>query len=215
MLKLKGACAVMGLLGMCLVIGGYFGPWISHESTALVVTGFELAEFAKFFPQAQSVLLVRAFFYLPLVGGVILLSFFAGRARNRLLRWAVAVGGSLFLLIMLTPYSVVEGARHALPAGAPFVPDLPYTRQLILLAAGMLLTLLGPLAGSLPRRTRSVLAVALVLVSAIPALYQFLRFRPLVSALYGTPVGIGWGAAVCAIGFALLLLSGVSLQRQT
>ncbi len=207
---LRETRVIIGLLGLILVVAGYFGPWIPHESTALLVTGLELAEFAKFFPQAQSALVVRAFFYLPLIGGMILLSLFAGRACNRLFRWAVALGGSFLLLLMVLPYAVVEGARHALATGAPFALSLSYARQLILLAAGMLLTLLAPLSGSLPRRTRLALALALVLVSVIPALYQFLRFRPLVSALYGTPVGIGWGVGVCAMGFALLLVSAVS-----
>jgi len=80
---------------------------------------------------------------------------------------------------------------------------------LILLAVGAFLTLLTPLSGSLPARTRSALVIALALVGALPALYQFLRFRPLVSALYGAPVGIGWGVSVCALGFASLLVSAV------
>ena len=37
-----------------LAIVGYLGPWVPHKTAALTVTGLELAEFAKFFPQVQA-----------------------------------------------------------------------------------------------------------------------------------------------------------------
>ncbi|HEY68130.1 MAG TPA: hypothetical protein G4N97_07665, partial [Thermoflexia bacterium] len=63
------------LFGLVLVIAGYFGPWVGHKTAALTVTGPELSEFAKLFPQVQGgvVPVIRALFLTPLVAAAILL----------------------------------------------------------------------------------------------------------------------------------------------
>ena len=70
------ACLRFGVrfLGLVLILVGYFGPWVPHRTAALAVTGLELAEFAKFFPQVQGgvVSITRELFYLPLVVAFIL-----------------------------------------------------------------------------------------------------------------------------------------------
>jgi len=38
--------------------------------------------------------------------------------------------------------------------------------------------------------------------------WQFALLRPLVVALYGAPLGLGWGLIACVAGFALLLAGG-------
>ena len=203
------------LLGLAFVVVGYFGTWVPHKTAALTVTGFELAKFAKFFPQVQGgvVPVTRVLFYFPLVAASVLLALFGqfvvGQSTIRPVRWIVPLCAAALLLVALLPYAVVESVRNALAARAAFVVDPQYAGHLALVVVGMALTLLAPLAGRLPRRVQSVLIVLLALVGAVPALWQFVVLRPLVIALYNRPMRLGWGLIVCTAGFGLLVLSGI------
>lgn len=195
-------------LGLALIVVGCFGPWVSHKTVALTVTGFELAEFAKFFPQVQGgvVPVTRALFYAPLVTAFILLAFLAGQSTARPVRVIVPLFAAALLLVALLPYSVVDGVRQALTTPSAFTLDPQYTQQLALVVVGMILILLAPLAHRLTRRTQSILVTIMALAGAVLALWQFVVLRPLVIALYNEPLGLGWGLVVCATGFGLLLL---------
>jgi len=199
------------LLGLALVVVGYFGPWIPHKTVALTVTGFELAEFAKFFPQVQGgvVPIHRVLFYSPFVAALFLLALVAGRSAIRPVRLIVPLFAAAVLLVALLPYSVVGGLRQALTSRSPFVPDPEYTEQLAILFVGVVLVLLTPLAGRFSRRARAILVALLALVGAVPALWQFVLLHPLVAALYHARLGPGWGLIGCMVGFALLLISAV------
>jgi hypothetical protein len=199
------------LLGLALVFVSYFGPWIPHKTVALIVTGFELAEFAKFFPQVQGgvVPIHRVLFYSPFVAALFLLALLASRSAIRPVRLIVPLFAAAALLVALLPYSVVDGLRQALTSRSPFAPDPEYTEQLAVLFVGVVLVLLTPLAGRLSRRARSILVALLALVGAVPALWQFVLLHPLVVALYDTRLGPGWGLIGCMVGFALLLVSAV------
>jgi hypothetical protein len=202
---------VMRALGLILVIVGYFGPWVPHKTAALTVTGWELAEFAKFFPQVQggTVSVARELFYLPLVTVCLSLALLASRSATRPARWIVPLLFAALLVAALLPYFVVDAARQALATRAPFVLDPQYTGQLILVVSGVALTLLTPLACRFPRRLQDILIALLALAGAIPPLWQFALLHPLVVALYAVPISLGWGLIGCAAGFGLLLLSGV------
>jgi len=204
------------LLGLVLVAVGYFGPWVPHETAALTVTGVELAEFAKFFPQVQGggVPVARELFYLPLVSLFVLLSVFVARSSERLWRFVVPLCLAASSIFVLFPYSVVESLRHTLAARVPFALDPAYAGQTVLVLVGTTLVLLGPLTHGLPRRVCGVFVVLLALAGVIPPLWQFALLRPLVVALYtggSGSLGLGWGLVTCAIGFVLLVLSGVFL----
>jgi len=205
------------LFGLALVIAGYFGPWVDHKTAALAVTGFELAEFAKFFPQVQggTVSITRELFYLPLVTVFILFALLAGRTTVRPVRLIVSLFAAALLLVVLLPYSIVDSVRQVLTAHSPFTLDPQYTGQLALVVAGVVLTLLTPLVCRLPRCLQSILVVMLSLVGAIPALWQFVLLRPLVVTLYGgnEPLGLGWGLVACAAGFVLLLAYSAASWR--
>jgi hypothetical protein len=198
-------------LGLVLLVAGYFGPWVPHKTAALTVTGFELAEFAKFFPQVQggTVPLTRALFYLPLVTALILSAFFAGRSTIRLARMIGPPFLAILLLGALLPYSVVDAVRQALIVHSPPVLDPQYTKQTVLVIVGVGLALLSPLACRLSRRVSGILVALLALGGAVPPLWQFALLRPLVVALYNEPLGLGWGLIACTAGFVLLLLSGI------
>lgn len=199
------------LLGLVLVITGYFGPWVPHETAALTVTGFELAEFAKFFPQVQggTVSLSRELFYLPLIAALILLILIAGGSAGRLARWILPSVAVVLLLVALLPYPIVDSVRQALATRSPVVLDPQYTGQLGLVLVGVVASLLTPLAQRLSPRDRGVLVALLALAGIVPPLWQFTVLCPLVSALYDAPLGLGWGLVACTAGFSLLLLSGV------
>jgi hypothetical protein len=208
------------ILGLILIIAGYFGPWVPHKTAALAVTGLELAEFAKFFPQVQggTVSLSRELFYLPLIAVFILLALLAGRltrwqagkpAPHRLARLIVPLLLAALLLVALLPYSIVDAVRRAFTTRSPIVLDPPYARQSALVVAGVVLILLAPLARRLPRRAVGILFALLALAAAVPVLWQFALLCPLVVALYGEPPGLGWGLIACVTGFLLLLLSGI------
>lgn len=188
----------IGLLGIALVIVGYFGPWIPHETSALTVTGFELAEFAKFFPQVQGgvVPVVRSLFLTPITAAAILLGLAVSRMTARP---AIRLGGIglavLLALVALPPYGFYLAAE--------------YRGHLILAVGGAALILLTLLSFRLSRRAWGILLAATALAGILPALHQFTLLRPLVAALYGAPLGLGWGLVACLAGFALLLLSGI------
>ncbi len=205
----------IGFAGLLLVLGGYFGPWVGHEAAALTVTGFELAEFAKFFPEVQSgaVVVHRPVFYTPLVAAVILLTLFAAQVRPRLVGWLVAGLSVGVLTAMLLPYAVVEGVRQWPSTRAFPTLDPAYRGQLWLLLVGSGLTLLTPLTRRWSRRGWGALIVGLSLVGFVPPAWQFARLRPLVAALYDRLVEAGWGLMVCGVGFGLLMLWGAAILR--
>jgi hypothetical protein len=211
--RLRTAGFWLRLFGLALVIVGYFGPWVDHKTAALTVTGFELAEFAKFFPQVQggTVSITRELFYLPLVTVFILFALLTGRTAVRSARLIVSLFAAALLLVALLPYSIVDGVRQVLTARSPFTLDPQYTGQLALVVAGVVFILLTPLVCRLPRRLQSILVVMLALVGAVPALWQLVLLRPLVVALYSgnEPLGLGWGLVACAAGFVLLLAYGI------
>ena len=199
------------LLGLVLAVVGHFGPWVAHQAAALTVTGFELAEFAKFFPQVQggTVPLARELFYLPLVASVVLLAWLAGRSSMRALRLIVPLLAAALLLGALVPYTTVDSVRQALAARVPFTPDPQYTGQLALVVVGVVLTLLAPVARWLPRRAAGILVAFLAVGAVVPALWQFTRLCPLIHALYGGSFALGWGLIACVAGSLLLVVSGV------
>ena len=197
-------------VGLVLVLAGYFGPWVPHRAAALTVSGFELAEFAKFFPQVQggTVSLTRALFYLPLVAALVLVALLAGRSAVRFARLAVPPCVVVLLVAALVPYSVVDSVRQAISARAPVVLDPQYTRQLVIVLVGAIAVLLTPLARWLTRRAWGILIVLLALAGAVLPLRQFAVLRPLIVELYDAPFGLGWGLVACVAGFAVLLFSG-------
>lgn len=181
-----------------LIIVGFFGPWVAHATAALTVTGYELSEFAKFFPQVQGgvVPVRRALFVAPLLAALVSLALVVQRPSARpLLRLAAMVLAVVLGLFVLPPYqSFLEPA---------------YRLQLILVAIGLLLVLLTPLARQVSERVRGGLFLLPALTATVSASWQVVLLRPLVVELYGAPVWPGWGFVVSAIGLLLLLFAGL------
>jgi hypothetical protein len=191
-------------IGSVLLVIGFFGPWVAHKTAALTVTGYELSEFAKFFPQVRggTVPVRRALFVSPLLAAVISLALVVQRSgRSRLFRLA---GTALAVLL----------GSVALPPPQAIL-DPAYRMQLALVAAGVLLTLSTPLARQLSEQVRGILFLVLTLGGAVPALWQAARLHPLVVEVYSRPIWPGWGLIVCVIGFLLLLIAGLRTILRT
>jgi hypothetical protein len=163
------------------------------------VTGFELSWFGKFFPQVGSgvVSIQRERFFIPVVAAGLLWGLWINRLSERPISHRVLLTGPavLLLLLALPPYD--------------FFLTPEYRRQLLLVAGGMVLIPLTLLGRGLPARAWGGLFALLSLAGGGPALMQFLRLRPLVVSLYGGPVGLGWGAIACVVGFAALAVLGL------
>jgi hypothetical protein len=188
----------LDLFGLLLALVGYFGPWVPHRTAALTVTGYELAEFAKFFPQVQEHLVpvTSSLLLTPVIAGGALVGLLVhGNARRVIVR-LVATGLSILLVLAaMPPYEYLQAPE--------------YRGHLILAAVGLLFVFLSSLAGRLSRLVRPLLAAVLALMGASCALWQFRLLHPLIVRLYGQPVGLGWGLVTCVAGFALLLLSAI------
>jgi hypothetical protein len=179
------------LLGLVLVVVGYFGPWIPHKTAALTVTGSELSWFAKSFARVT-----RELFVLPLIAAGVVLSLTAQRHVTRPLARLGAVALGVLVILASTPiYDSILSPE--------------YRGQLILMMVGGVLVFLTLFALRLPRRVWGVLIVLLALVGILPALWQFAAFHPRVAALYDDALGLGWGLIVCAAGFVLIVARGI------
>jgi hypothetical protein len=184
---------------------GFFGTWIPHKTAALTVTGFELSELSKFFPEVQTgaVRIVRWLFLAPLAAGALLLGIWVNAHSGRLTARVLVTGlAALLALAALPPYESLRAPEYA--------------GQLGLAAGGVLLVLLSPLTRRLGSRGRGALMVLLALAGPLCALSQFVALHPLISALYRQPLGPGWGLMTCMVGFGLLaaLEAGMLLSRR-
>lgn len=199
------------LLGAMLVIVGCFGPWVPHKTAALTVTGYELAEFAKFFPAVQGgvISIHRPLFYLPFVAALLLVAVLAGRTASRPLRLAVPLCVVAVFLAALLPYSVVDGVRQALTARTAMALDPNVKGQLALLIAGVALAVAAPLALCLSRRALGLVVASMALGGVVPALWQYALLRPLIAGLYGVPPAVGRGVIICVAGAVVLVFSGI------
>jgi hypothetical protein len=185
-------------IGSALIVIGFFGPWVAHKTAGLTVTGYELSEFAKFFPQVQggAVPVRRALFITPLLAAVVSLALVIQRSgRGRAFRFAGTATALLLGLVALPPFQAI------------FEPQ--YRLHLALLTGGVLLTLATPLARQLSEGVRGIWLLFLTLVGAAPALWQITLLHPLVVELYSAPVWPDWGLIVCAIGFLTLLVASL------
>ena len=186
------------VLGLALVIVGFFGVWVDHKTAALAVTGPELAEFAKFFPQVQggTVRVIRGLFLTPVITVAVAAGLVVSRFAKRPVVRLVGTGlSALLALVALPPYEYT------------FAPD--YRLHLVLVACGVVLTFLTLLTHRLPWRVWGLLLALAALIGAVFPLWQFVLLRPLIVALYGQAFGLGWGLVILALGSVLLGAKGI------
>lgn len=217
MLQSTSACARTRLVGMGLLIVallftlvGYFGPWVPHRVSGLVVTGLDLGEYVKFLPLVRGgqITLWRAGFYLPLVAVSLAASFAAFQPALQLRRWLDWVW-HLFLLGLAT----VAALNLLPPAWDQSTFTNPEFRQQIialLLCLGVMAT--SPLWALLPRLLTATVIILLSLGALWFPLRDFWQVLPSIRELYQQPLAPGWGLYVMASGLVLLiLLQGMAL----
>ncbi len=200
----RSALCSLQFVGSVLIVVGFFGPWVAHETAALTVTGYELSEFAKFFPEVRSgvVPVRRALFVSPLLAGLVSLALVINRSDRGLpLRLGITALTALLGLVVLPPLQAILEPQYRL--------------QLIVVAGGILPALITPLARQVSERVQGALTLLVALAGAVPALWQVILLRPLVGALYASTIWPGWGFVVCMVGFVTLLVAGLRSVART
>lgn len=150
-----GALATaLSLLGVLLILIGFFSPWIPHRAAGLAITGFELGEWIKFAPELRegSSPLRRGDFYWPPALAALALAAVVGRSGRR--GWANWLLILLAALLALLPFPLLEelssaggiranlgrlalvGLGLAAAAGAALQPRWPSSLRGALLALG-------------------------------------------------------------------------------
>lgn len=194
---------LLSLAGLILAVVGYWGPWVDHFTAALVIPGFDLAEYVKFLPEvrAGTVPVTRELFYLPAPAVGLCLALIVSWQRDRLPMWATALLAILaawlalivapppdFVLRFLTDATLrTDWGRQAALAGGAFlavVATLIWMRRLPRLVTPLLISLIAAAGTAIP-------------------LWQFFAVRPAIDRVYNRPVALGWGLWLMPLGFAL------------
>jgi hypothetical protein len=195
------------LAGLILVLAGYWGPWVDHFAAALVIPGFDLAEYVKFLPEvrAKTVPVTRELFYLPAPAAGLCLALAVSRLYRRLPRWATALLAVLAMtlaLIVAPPLDFIV----RFPQEAALRAE--WGRQ-ALLAAVAFLAIVAALvwAGRLPRRVRPILVTLIAGTGTAVPLWHFFAVRPAIDRAYNRPVTLGWGLWLMPLGFMLVIVA--------
>ena len=197
------------LVSVALAILGFYGPWMttSRNVAALTYNALDLAEFSKFIVRARLGTITREMFLIPLVAAALALALWASQPNHptRVLRYTLTFAAAVFTLIPLPPY---------LPSTSPlsFLSLVAYRSAedrgvFWLSAAGLLgVALIAVCGRRITGRWRSIAFVALALMGAVPAAWEFFtRALPAISTVYGSPAFPAWGFFTAMIGFALVM----------
>jgi len=200
-------------IGVTLALLGFYGPWVttSRNVAALTYNALDLAEFSKFIVRARLGIITREVFLIPIVAAALALALWASQP-NRLsgvLRYTLTFAAAVFTLVPLPPY---------LPGMSPlsFLSLVAYRSaedrgSFWLSIAGLLgVVLIFVWGRRIAGRWRSISFVALTLIGAVPAAWEFFtRALPAISTVYGSPAAPAWGFFLTMIGFALVMASAV------
>ena len=196
---------MVAFIGLAIAIVGYWAPWVDHFTAALVIPGFDLAEYVKFLPEvrAGTVPVIRELFYLPAPVAGLCLGLIVGRRRRGLPAWCailLAIIAACLALVVAPPPDFIirfpqDGGLRA-----------EWGRQAALSAAGFLAVAAALIWARHLRRWIAVLlnSLSAIIGTAIP-LWQFFALRPAIDRVYHKPVVLGWGLWLMPAGFALFV----------
>ncbi len=189
-------------IGWGLAAIGFLGPWISHPTAALTLSGADMAEFVKFLPDVLdgSLRLVRQSFYLPPFAITLSIASLIG---SRRLQYASVLRAAGLLLALLLSIQLLP------PAWSPSTLTTPEFRaQTLGLGASWLLLTGFSLLGHLPSWLAGSFSAGVSLLAFSLALWQFLMAKPSIDTVYATPPGPGWGLFVCLAGLGVTAAAG-------
>jgi hypothetical protein len=192
------------LIGWLLAALGTFGPWMSHQTAALSLSGPDLGEFVKFLPQVQggSLQVLRQVFYLPAAAVAIGIALLVSAAQ---LRYPTSVRVLALFLAVLISLQLLP------PAWSPASLETGEFRlQAIALVICWLLIAGFWLIARLPLWLSGSLAAALVFLSSVLSACQMRLVQPAINSIYGTPPALGWGFYVSLAG---LLVAAAASAR--
>lgn len=200
---------VAALAGALLTLWGAFLPWAPHKAAGLTILGLDLAEYVKFLPAVATgqVVVWRLGFYAPLLAASLTLSLTAFRLPTR--RWdgpSTALRAAIWLLRLLLVIGSMVAAFNLLPPAwsPPLLRTAEFRTQSAVMVALVALALVSPLLALLPRRLAAALIGLVALTAAALPVFQYLRVRPLIEALYASPLPLGAGVWVTLGGCALM-----------
>jgi hypothetical protein len=192
-------------VGWVIAATGYFGPWVTHITSGLTLSGVDMGEFVKFLPGVLDGTLTvpRQLFYLPPFAITVSIALLVGSRRLgygwpvRILALLMAVAVSLQLLPPAwspTSLTMAEFRLQTLALGICW-----------LMLAGF--WLLGRLPAWFTGSVSAGLAVAAVGLSA----WQFFAVKGAIDGVYRVAPPIGWGFPLCMGGLAILAAASVTL----
>jgi hypothetical protein len=180
---------------------------VDHLTAALVIPGFDLAEYVKFLPEvrARSVPVTRELFYVPAPAAGLCLALTVARLRQRLPVWTTALLAifAAWLAVIVAP---LPDFILRFPTDAGLRAE--WGRQ-ALLAAGAFLAVVAVLiwAHRLPRLVRPLLTSIVAAAGTAIPLWQFFAVRLAIERVYNKPVTLGWGLWLMPLGFALVAVT--------
>ncbi len=195
--------AVLILLGVALILVGYFSPWVPHRAAGLALTGFEIGEWIKFAPEVQSGSspLRRVDFYWPPAVAAMGLALLAGNSRPwRWRDWSLVV---IAVILSLLPFPLLEE-----------ISDLNGIKanigRLGLVAMGEITCLVVIARQGLPAKVRGTALLLAAGFGVILVSRAFSTAEPIVERLYDQAIDPGPGYNLTRCGMALLSMAGIS-----
>lgn len=196
-------------IGWCLATIGFLGPWVSHPTAALTLSGVDMGEFVKFLPPVLdgSLRIIRQFFYLPPFAVAASIALLFG---TRGLHYGKGFRVLALLLALLVSLQILP------PAWSPAsLMSAEFRTQTVALGISWLLLATSWLARRLRLWLRSSLSAALCLVALLLPLWQYLTVKPAIDVVYSSRPGTGWGLLLCLAGLAVTATASVLLVLTT
>ncbi len=190
-------------IGLAAMVAGSLGPWVAHANAGMSLGVVDLVEFTKFMARAGLTAVVREWFYLPLLAGLVGSALWSARQLSGI-KLAVAGGAALWALVVLPPYPYLLTAYRS--------PEDRLSLWMGIAALGAIL-MIAWLGQRIPQRLAMGALVLLAIGSLAPAVWQFAQLMPPLSLLYGAPVQMGWGLVVTLAGGGLVVLGGLAGLR--
>jgi hypothetical protein len=196
-------------VGWVLAAAGYFGPWVTHITSGLTLSGVDMGEFVKFLPDVLdgTLTVTRQIFYLPPFAVAVSIALLVG-SRRLGYRWPVRI----LALLMAVPVSL----QLLPPAWSPTSLTLAEFRLQTLALAVCWLTLAGFwLLGRLPSWLTGSASAGLAIAAVGLSAWQFFAVKTAIDQVYRVAPPIGWGFPLCMGGLAILAAASVGLVLRT